>query len=121
MSTRRELLKNGLSIAALGLVAPSFLVKSAYAITGTGDGGRSGRGERPGQSPLLTANAAALKKNILVVVQLSGGNDGLGTVIPYTDQAYFAARPTLAPKPEEVLRLTGSVGLHPALKGFKGL
>jgi uncharacterized protein (DUF1501 family) len=121
MSTRRELLKNGLSIAALGLVAPSFLVKSAYAITGTEDGGRSGRGELPGQSPILTANASALKKNILVVVQLSGGNDGLGTVIPYTNQAYFAARPTLAPKPEEVLRLTGSVGLHPVLKGFKGL
>ena len=117
---RRELLKNGLSIAALGLVAPSFLVKSAYALTGTGNGGRAGRGELPGHGPLVAADSTALKKNILVVVQMSGGNDGLGTVIPYTDQTYFAARPTLAPKPEEVLRLTDSVGLHPALKGLQG-
>src|SRR5437868_815502 len=102
---RREFLKNGLSIAALGLVAPSFLVKSAYALTGTSSGGRSGRGELPGYSPLGTPDASALKKNILVVVQLSGGNDGLGTVIPYTDQTYFAARPGLAPKPDEILHL----------------
>jgi uncharacterized protein (DUF1501 family) len=117
--TRRDLLKGGLSIAALGLVAPSFLVKSAYALTGAA-AGRSGRGELADPA-LISADVSTLKKNILVVVQLSGGNDGLGTVIPYTNQAYFAARPTLAPKPDEILRLTDSVGLHPALKGFKSL
>jgi uncharacterized protein (DUF1501 family) len=116
-TTRRDLVKNGIAIAALGLVAPSFLVKSAYALTG----GR--RGDRTGSDALLgnPASSNALKKNILVVVQLSGGNDGLGTVIPYTDRAYFDSRPTLAPKPDEILRLTDSIGLHPNMKGFKGL
>ncbi len=113
--TRRDLVKNGLSIAALGLVAPSFLVKSAYAVSGGGRHRESGAG-------LLTGGQGdALKKNILVVVQLSGGNDGLGTVVPYTDPTYFSSRPTIAPKPDEILKLTGSVGLHPAMKGFKGL
>ena len=119
--SRRDFMKNGVVIAALGLVAPEFLVKSAYSLdalpTGTGFPGRPlvGSGSTP------TPIDPGLRKNVLVVVQLSGGNDGLGTVIPYTDRAYFAGRPTLAPKPEEVLKLTGSVGLHPSLKGLQGL
>lgn len=119
--SRRDFMKNGVVIAALGLVAPEFLVKSAYSLdalpTGTGFPGRPlvGSGSTP------TPIDPGLRKNVLVVVQLSGGNDGLGTVIPYTDHAYFAGRPTLAPKPEEVLKLTGSVGLHPSLKGLQGL
>ena len=116
---RRDFLKGGLSIAALGLVAPSFLVKSAYALTWDGEDAVS-RG-LAGAGLLAQADISSLKKNVLVVVQLSGGNDGLGTVIPYKDQAYFAARPTLAPKQDQVLHLTDSVGLHPSLKGFKTL
>lgn len=115
--TRRDLVKNGLSIAALGLVAPSFLVKSAYALSNGGRHRVTGDGLLTGGS----GGSDALKKNVLVVVQLSGGNDGLGTVIPYTDQTYFSSRPTLAPKPDEILKLTGSVGLHPSLGGLKGL
>jgi uncharacterized protein (DUF1501 family) len=117
--TRRDLMKGGLAIAALGLTAPRFLVKGAYAAGNymLTDGG----GGPNGGAALGAAGAAALKKNVLVVVQLSGGNDGLGTVVPYTDRGYFAARPTLAPKSEEILRLTDSVGLHPSLKGMQGL
>jgi uncharacterized protein (DUF1501 family) len=118
---RREFLKNGLAIAALGLVAPSFLVKSAYALPGTGRGGRGGRGELSGHDLAGAGLDASLKKNILVVVQLSGGNDGVGTVIPYADPAYYTARPTLAQKKEEILRLTDTIGLHPNMKGFQGL
>ena len=113
--TRRELVKDGLAIAALGLVAPRFLVKGAYAANSLLPSG-SGTSAIAGGSSVST-----LKKNVLVVVQLSGGNDGLGTVIPYSDRSYFAARPTLAPKPDEILRLTDSVGLHPSLKGMQGL
>jgi uncharacterized protein (DUF1501 family) len=116
---RRDFLKGGLSIAALGLVAPSFLVKSAYSFTGA-EGDAVTRGLTEAGLLKQTGNAT-LKKNILVVVQLSGGNDGLGTVIPYKDQAYFTARPTLAPKQDQILHLTDSVGLHPSLKGFKAL
>jgi uncharacterized protein (DUF1501 family) len=57
----------------------------------------------------------------LVVVTLYGGNDGLNTVIPYADPAYQSARPELAYKPDEVLRLDDQLGLNPALKGLKAL
>jgi uncharacterized protein (DUF1501 family) len=114
--TRRDLLKDSLAIAALGLVAPSFLVKSAYALKGgrptRGGGGMSGSG--------ATALSAS-KDNILVVIQLSGGNDGLGTVIPYSDPTFFSSRPTLAPDKSSILRLTDSIGLHPNLPGLKSL
>ncbi|MFC5446761.1 DUF1501 domain-containing protein [Paenibacillus aestuarii] len=52
---------------------------------------------------------------VLVVVQLSGGNDGLNTVIPYGSGAYYDARPGLALQQHEVLALNETVGLHPAL------
>ncbi len=57
----------------------------------------------------------------LVVVTLYGGNDGLNTVIPYADAAYQSARPELAYKPDEVLKLDDQLGLNPALKGLKAL
>jgi uncharacterized protein (DUF1501 family) len=57
----------------------------------------------------------------LVIVTLYGGNDGLATVIPYADAAYQSARPELAYKPEEVLRLDDALGLNPALGGMKKL
>jgi uncharacterized protein (DUF1501 family) len=58
---------------------------------------------------------------VLVVVTLYGGNDGLGTVIPYADGHYHDARPDLAYKPEEVLKLDDQLGLNPSMKGFAGL
>ena len=54
----------------------------------------------------------------LVVLELMGGNDGLNTVIPYTDNAYHDARPDLAYAPTDVLPLDGQLGLNPALKGL---
>jgi uncharacterized protein (DUF1501 family) len=59
--------------------------------------------------------------NVLVLVTLYGGNDGLGTVVPYADGAYHDARPDLAYGPDEVLALDGQLGLNPAMKGFKSL
>jgi uncharacterized protein (DUF1501 family) len=55
---------------------------------------------------------------VLVIVTMYGGNDGLSTVIPYTDNAYHDARPDLAYAPEEVLHLDGQLGLNPKLKGL---
>ncbi len=54
----------------------------------------------------------------LVLVTLYGGNDGLNTVIPYADSAYHDARPDLAYRPEEVLRLDDAIGLNPGLAGL---
>lgn len=58
---------------------------------------------------------------ILVVIQLSGGNDGLNTVIPYRNDIYYRSRPTLGIQRDKALSLTDETGLHPALTGLKSL
>ncbi len=58
---------------------------------------------------------------ILVVVELSGGNDGLNTVVPFRDDAYYRARPNLGIAKGDLLRITDNVGLHPSLVGFERL
>ena len=62
-----------------------------------------------------TAPAGANYRNLVVLVELKGGNDGLNTVIPYANATYYALRPKLAIPRDQVLTLTDSVGLHPAL------
>jgi uncharacterized protein (DUF1501 family) len=54
-------------------------------------------------------------RNLVVLVELKGGNDGLNTVVPYTDAAYYALRPKLAISRDDVIQLSDRVGLHPAL------
>jgi uncharacterized protein (DUF1501 family) len=58
---------------------------------------------------------------VVVVLQLSGGNDGLNTVIPYRNDLYYKARPRLGILREKALHLTDETGLHPALTAFKDL
>ena len=58
---------------------------------------------------------------ILVIVQLSGGNDGLNTVVPYRNDIYYRERPTIAIRPEKVLTLNDEIGLHPAMQPLKAL
>ncbi|MGF6926183.1 uncharacterized protein (DUF1501 family) [Chitinophaga sp. W2I13] len=58
---------------------------------------------------------------VLVIIQLSGGNDGLNTVIPYRNDIYYKARPALGIKKEAALSLNDDLGIHPALKGLKAL
>src|SRR5215472_13282444 len=54
-------------------------------------------------------------RNLLVLVELKGGNDGLNTVVPYASQTYYALRPKLAIPRYEVVQLSDAVGLHPGL------
>jgi uncharacterized protein (DUF1501 family) len=61
------------------------------------------------------------EEEILVVVQLSGGNDGLNTVIPYGDDEYYKNRFTLAIGKQNVLKIDDYLGFHPALDGFDEL
>jgi uncharacterized protein (DUF1501 family) len=60
----------------------------------------------------------AVSNGILVLVTLYGGNDGINTVIPYTDNAYHDARPDLAYSPDEVIDLDGQYGLNPGMPGM---
>lgn len=66
-------------------------------------------------------NLVPAGNKVLVVVQLSGGNDGLNTVIPYRNDIYYRMRPTLGIQRANALSLTDDMGLHPALQGLKGL
>ena len=52
---------------------------------------------------------------ILVTIMLYGGNDGLNTVVPYTDGAYYQQRSNIAVPANQVLPINGQVGLNPQL------
>ena len=53
--------------------------------------------------------------NLLILIELKGANDGLNTVIPYSDSNYYSLRPRIAIKREEVVQLGERSGLHPGL------
>ncbi|MBL8071894.1 MAG: DUF1501 domain-containing protein [Nitrospira sp.] len=55
------------------------------------------------------------RERVLLLIELHGGNDGLNTLIPYGEDAYYRARPQLAIPRDQVRQLTPQFGLHPAL------
>jgi len=59
--------------------------------------------------------------NLLVLVELKGGNDGLNTVVPYADTEYYALRPRLAIARDQVLQLDARAGFHPSLEPLMAL
>jgi len=64
---------------------------------------------------------AAVSNKKLVILELSGGNDGLNTLVPYRNDLYYRSRPTIAIPKQTLLRLNDEAGFHPALKGMKAL
>ncbi|MHC4668952.1 MAG: DUF1501 domain-containing protein [Planctomycetota bacterium] len=95
---RRRFLKRGVAGLSLAATAPHFLHLSSAAFAG------EPRDDR-----------------ILVVLQLSGGNDGLSMVVPHAEPAYHRARRATAIPAGSVLKLGDAVGLHPELKRTQGL
>ncbi len=101
-TTRREFIKRSAGAVSVGLVMPSLFLTQAR-----------------GQSPVA--------RRKLVIIQFHGGNDGLNTVIPYTDSRYYALRPTLAFRDTELNAasrstiISNSFGLHPAMSEIKDL
>ncbi|OJV13994.1 MAG: twin-arginine translocation pathway signal [Dyadobacter sp. 50-39] len=96
---RQEFLKQSALTTAGTMMIPSFL--KAYEL---------------GQM-----NVDPTGSKILVVVQLSGGNDGLNTVVPFRNDIYYRERPTLAIAREKVLALNDEIGFNPALEPLKAL
>jgi len=68
-----------------------------------------------------TADQRGAKDTILVVVQLTGGNDGVNTVIPFKDPEYARLRPTLKIPVDQIRKVNDSIGLHPAMNGLAEL
>lgn len=68
-----------------------------------------------------TQNVVPRGNKVLVVLQLTGGNDGLNTVIPVRNDIYYKLRPSLALSKEKVLLLTDDVAIHPELSFFRSL
>ena len=60
-------------------------------------------------------------RNLLVLIELKGANDGLNTLVPFADPAYYTLRPRLAIRREEVVTLTERAGLHPSLAPLQAL
>jgi uncharacterized protein (DUF1501 family) len=105
--SRRALIKDGLLVVSAGMMMPAIFsrgVASARAMSLEG-----------------SHFAQAASERTLIVVQMAGGNDGLNTVIPFTDPLYHQMRPTLAIPDAQVLMLDTRLGLHPSLKALQPL
>ncbi len=104
LSRRDFMIKGAALLAALGVGGPLLFAQDRKQLLG-----------------IPAAPLTDVDSPVLVVIQLSGGNDGLNTIIPYSKGAYYDARPTLGIIQKEVLTLNQEVGLHPSLTGLKEL
>jgi len=72
--------------------------------------------------PIASTRAATGSENrILVVVEMSGANDGLNTLVPYTDDAYYRLRPTIGLRADRVRKIDDRYGFNPGMLGFERL
>ena len=102
---RRDFIKK-FTLLSTVTMAPTFLVKSIKAARASG---------------MLNADLGNPNR-IMVVIELAGGNDGLNTVIPYSNNYYEEARPTLGlANAPGLLTLDSDYALHPVMTGFKEL
>ena len=108
LTTRRDFLRTSLLGGALTWTVPSFVAQTFSALHAAADGS-------------LTQVTTGKDGPILVLIQLAGGNDGLNTVVPYSNDYYIKARPTIGLSADKVLKLNDTLGLHPKLAGFKSL
>jgi uncharacterized protein (DUF1501 family) len=96
---RREFLGVASTLLTTSATVPAFLERTARA----------------------AARESAPKDRVLVVLQLTGGNDGLNTVVPFADDNYCRRRPKLNLAKAKLHKLDGHIGLHPDLQGLKKL
>jgi uncharacterized protein (DUF1501 family) len=104
--SRREFLARGLYGIGLGAGLPVFLSRTTAALTA---------------QALQGTSMEKHPERILVVLELSGGNDGLNTVVPHGDPAYYRARPHIGIPAREVLKIDEHFGFHPSMVGFERL
>ena len=105
LKTRREFLRTGLLGGSLCWTMPAFLSRTMQSLHAEADGA-------------LVQGITGRDGNILVVLQLAGGNDGLNTVIPLGNDEYRKSRPTIGVPEASILKLDSQAGLHPSLSGL---
>ena len=105
LKTRREFLRTGLLGGSLSWTLPAFLSRTMQTLHAQADGA-------------LIQGVTGRDGNILVVLQLAGGNDGLNTVIPLGNDEYRKARPTVGITESSILKIDPTTGLHPSLSGL---
>lgn len=109
--TRREFLGSSLAMASAAMTVPAFVNASAFGL--------------PMPALGMSSIPGVDEDKILVIVQLSGGNDGLNTVVPFGDDQYYRGRSGIAIPRDQVGKLggkrTGGIGLHPALDSVREL
>jgi uncharacterized protein (DUF1501 family) len=108
LQTRRAFLRTSVLGGALAGTVPAFLCNTFSAL-------------HAAAADSATQAASGKDSAILVVLQMAGGNDGLNTVVPYTNDHYYQARTRIALPAKSILKLNGEIGLHPGLAGFKFL
>ena len=108
LQTRREFLRTTVLGSALSWTVPAFLADTFTALQSQA-------------ADSATQIVTGKDSTILVVLQMAGGNDGLNTVIPYSNDYYHNARPRLGQTADKVLKLNGEIGFHGAMTGFKNL
>ena len=84
-------------------------------------GGLAALGVPMSLSGIARAAEAAASGRILVVVELSGANDGLNTVVPYGDDAYYRARPRLGIRADKLRKIDDTFGFQSGMAGFERL
>ncbi|MGE3855761.1 MAG: DUF1501 domain-containing protein [Dehalococcoidia bacterium] len=105
---RRTFIRRGIAFVGAGAFTPPAFLRAVF-------------DEETLPLTQTSAVQAAAQRHVLVVLQLAGGNDGLNTVAPIGDRAYFDARPGLALNPEAALPLEQGLALNPAMTGMKAL
>lgn len=95
---RRKLLAGMAGLGAMSMVPPAFA-----------------------QAAQAAAAQAAASGKVLVILELSGGNDGLNTVVPYGDDAYYRQRPNIGLPKNELRIIDDHFGFNPGMAGFERL
>jgi len=109
---RRDFFSKTMKLVAGGLILPSM--------GGRGKARAWFPGMPTGRLRTLTERDV-LDGKILVIVNLSGGNDGLNTVVPVLDNLYYGARENIAIAPEDAVSISADTGLHPGLAPLETL
>lgn len=103
--SRRDFLSKGLAGLGMSAALPALLQNTSFAMV----------------AEALQSDAEQHPNRILVVVELTGGNDGLNTIVPYGHDEYYRARPTLGIRKGQVLKVNDEFGLDPQLLGLHRL